>query len=29
MKLDCDNKSTVSVAHNLVQHGKTKNIEID
>ncbi|RDY05890.1 Copia protein, partial [Mucuna pruriens] len=29
IKLFCDNNSTVSIAHNLVQHDKTKHIEID
>lgn len=29
MKLFCDNKSTISIAHNLVQHDKIKQIEID
>jgi hypothetical protein len=29
MKLFCDNKSTISIAHNLVQHDTIKHIEID
>jgi Reverse transcriptase (RNA-dependent DNA polymerase) len=29
MKLWCDNKSTISIANNLVQHDRTKHIEID
>lgn len=29
MKLYCDNKVTISIAHNLVQHDKTKHVEID
>lgn len=29
MKLYCDNKSAISIAHNLVQHDRTKHIEID
>ena len=29
MKLYCDNKSTISIAHNPVQHDQTKHIEID
>lgn len=29
MKLYCDNKATISVAHNLVQHDKIKHIEIE
>lgn len=29
MRLYCDNKSAISVAHNPVQHDKTKHIEID
>jgi hypothetical protein len=29
MKLWCDNKSTISIANNLVQHDMTKHIEID
>ena len=28
MKLYCDNKSTISIAHNSVQHDRTKHIEI-
>ena len=27
--LSCDNKSAISIAHNLVQHDRTKHIEID
>ena len=29
MRLYCDNKSTISIAHNPVQHDRTKHIEID
>ena len=29
IKLYCDNKSGISIAHNPVQHNKTKHIEID
>ena len=29
MKLYCDNKSTINIAHNPVQHDRTKHIEID
>ena len=29
MKLYCDNKSAVSIAHNLVHHDKTKHVEVD
>ena len=29
MEMFCDNKSTISIAHNLVQHDRTKHIEID
>ena len=29
MKLYCDNKSAISIAHNPVQHDQTKHIEID
>jgi len=25
----CDNKSAISIAHNIVQHDTTKHIEID
>ena len=28
MKLYCDNKSAINIAHNLVQHDRTKHIEI-
>ena len=29
IKLYCDNKSTINIAHNPVQHDRTKHIEID
>ena len=29
MKLYCDNKSAINIAHNLVQHDLTKHIKID
>ena len=29
MILYCDNESVISMAHNLVQHDRTKHIEID
>jgi len=29
MSLACDNKSVISTAHNLVQHDRTKHVEID
>jgi hypothetical protein len=29
MKLWCDNKSTINIANNPVQHDKTKHVEID
>lgn len=29
MRLYCDNKSAINIAHNVVQHDKTKHIEID
>ena len=29
MKLYCDNKATISIAHNPVQHDRTKHVEID
>jgi len=28
-RLYCDNKSAISIAHNLVQHDRTKHIEVD
>ena len=29
MRLYCHNKSAISLAHNLVQHDRTKHIEVD
>ena len=29
IKLYCNNKTAISISHNLVQHDKTKNIEVD
>ena len=29
LRLYCDNKSAISIAHNLVQHDQTKYIEVD
>ena len=29
MKLYCDNKSAISIAHNLMQHDWTKHIKVD
>lgn len=29
MKLYCDNKSTIKIAYNLVQHNRTKHIKVD
>lgn len=29
MRLYCDNKAAISIAHNLVQHDRTKHVEID
>lgn len=29
IKLCCDNKATISIAHNPVQYKKTKDIEVD
>ncbi|KAK2965725.1 hypothetical protein RJ640_025451, partial [Escallonia rubra] len=29
MKLYCDNKSAINIAHNPVQHDKTKHVEVD
>ena len=29
IKLYCDNKSAISIAHNPIQHDRTKHVEID
>ncbi|CAL2255838.1 unnamed protein product [Prunus armeniaca] len=29
MQLNCDNKATIDIAHNLVQHDRTKHVEVD
>jgi len=29
MKLYCDNKAAISIAHNPVQHDRTKHVEVD
>ena len=29
MRLFCDNKFAIDIAHNLVQHNKTKHIKVD
>ena len=29
MKLFCDNKSAINIAYDLVQHDKTKHIDVD
>ena len=29
MRLYCDNKSSISIAHNPMQHDRTKHIEVD
>ena len=29
MKLYCDNKSAINIAHNHIQHNRTKYIEVD
>ena len=29
MKLYCDNKSAITIAHNPIQHDRTKHIEVD
>lgn len=29
MKLCCDNKSTINIANNLVQHARTKHMEVN
>lgn len=29
MKLYCNNKTTISIAHDLVQYDRTKHVEVD
>ena len=29
IKLYCDNKSAINIAHNLIQHDQTKHVEVD
>ena len=29
MRLYCDNKSVINIAHNLVQHDQIKHVEVD
>ena len=29
MKLYCDNKAAISIAHNSVHHNRTKHVEVD
>ena len=29
MRLYCNNKSAINIAHNLVQHDRTKHVEVD
>ena len=29
MSLHCDNKAAIEIAHNLVQHDRTKHVEVD
>ena len=29
MSLQCDNKATIEIAHNPVQHDRTKHVEVD
>ena len=29
MKLYCDNNLVINIAHNLIQHNRTKHIEVD
>lgn len=29
MSIYCDNKAAISIAHNLVQHDRTKHVEVD
>jgi len=28
-KIYCDSKSVINIAHNIVKHGKTKNVEVN
>jgi len=29
MNLFCDNKAAINISHNLVQHDRTKHVEVD